>query len=343
MSLSRQPVKVRGAIVGFGAVVTQGHLPGWRTRPDLAIAAVCDPIAERRHEALRLIEGVRVYEELELMLAGENLDFLDIATPPAHHAQAARLGLKAGAHVLVEKPLCLALQEFDNLAALARSNGLVLMCVHNWKHAPAYRLAHELISGGRLGRVRYVALDRMRTGPAGGSGWRTEAAAGGGILIDHAWHLSYLMRHLMGGDDPLAVSAYLGSSRGAAIEDTADLRVIFAEGRLARSHLSWCAPARRTSALVYGEAAMLEVEGERVTLTERGGAVHDLSVSKEADDSYHPAWFAHVAAEFEQALIEGPDSIRAADNLAEARGALGLILAARESAAKGGAQVRLPL
>ena len=53
------------------------------------------------------------------MLDGESPDFVDITSPPAFHAGAARMALEAGAHVLVEKPLCLTAKEFDQLATLA--------------------------------------------------------------------------------------------------------------------------------------------------------------------------------------------------------------------------------
>ena len=210
-------VKLRGAISGFGEVAARAHLPGWRTRDDLSIVAVHEPVSARRHEALRLIKNVRVYDDLELMLDGEALDFVDIASPPALHAAAARAALQAGAHVIVEKPLSLGLAEFDELARIARDNARVLMCVHNWKFAPPYAAAHDAIIAGRLGALRYAALDRFRVEPAGagsaGAKWRASAQTGGGILIDHGWHVFYLMRWLMGDASPLAVSARLAPAR----------------------------------------------------------------------------------------------------------------------------------
>src|SRR5208282_1520301 len=176
--------KLRGAISGFGEVAARAHIPGWRTRENIAIGAIHDPISERRHEAIRLIKNVRVYDDLELMLDGEALDFVDIASPPAHHAAAARLALKARAHVLVEKPLCLSLAEFDELADLARTNGRILMCVHNWKYAPAYAMARQFVDDGRLGSINFLSLDRLRTEPAGagraGGAWRSASDSGGG-------------------------------------------------------------------------------------------------------------------------------------------------------------------
>ena len=333
---------LRGAISGFGEVAAQAHLAGWRTRPGVSLVAIHDPVSERRHQAINLVRNIRVYDDLDLMLDGEALDFLDIASPPAFHAATARKALEAGANVLVEKPLCLAAAEFEELTALAAKKSRVLMCVHNWKHAPAYRRAHELIRSGRLGEIRYLSLARLRSGPAGAGGsgvggerWRLAANTGGGILIDHGWHVFYLMQWLMGGAAPAAVSGHLGFQPGSTVDDLADLLVDFSGGRLAHAHLSWRSPVRRTSALIYGEQAMLEIEGDRILLTDRSGSIEDHSVADMPDDSYHSAWFAGMAAEAERAIAEGPGGPTVRENQAEVRSALALIEAAQRSAANG--------
>ena len=334
---------LRGAISGFGEVAAAAHLAGWRTRPEVAIVAIHDPISERRHHAINVVRNARVYDDLDLMLDGEGLDFVDIASPPAFHAAAVRKALDAGANVLVEKPLCLSVVEFEELAALAARKSRVLMCVHNWKHAPAYRRAHELIEAGRLGGLRYISFVRLRSGPAGTGGsrvrgerWRLSAGTGGGILIDHGWHVFYLMHWLMGSAMPISLSAHLGFQAGSNVDDLADLRVEFPAGRLALVHLSWRSPVRRTSALLYGEDALLEIEGDRITLTNRLGRSEDHSVTDMPDDSYHSAWFAGVAAEVERATAEGPIGPTVRENHAEIRSALALTEGARRSFDAGG-------
>ncbi|MGH7923013.1 MAG: Gfo/Idh/MocA family protein, partial [Candidatus Binatus sp.] len=157
----------------------------------------------------------------------------------------------------------------------------------------------------------------------------------------HGWHVFYLMNWLLGGDVPAAISARLESPPGTDVDDVADLRIKFASGALSRAHLSWRAPVRRTSAVIYGERACIEIEGDRVTLTDRSGKVEDLSIADVADDSYHSAWFGGVAAEFERAVSEGTNSPIASGNLAEARVALMLIEATRKSSIENGAEIVL--
>ncbi len=333
---------LRGAISGFGEVAARGHLPGWRTRPDVQIVAIHDPIAARRHEAINLIRNIRVYDDLELMLAGEKLDFLDIASPPAYHEATALAALAAGVNVLVEKPLALEAEALSRLTTASRKASRVMMCVHNWEHAPSYRRAHDLIASGRLGRVSYVSFLRLRSGPAGQGGsaaiggerWRLDSRSGGGILIDHGWHVFYLAQFLLGGAGPIGASARLMNAPGSTVDEVADVRVDFANGVIAYMHLSWRAPLRRTSAMIYGSDAVLEIDENRLTLTTRSGTVEDHSVTDAGDDSYHPTWFGGMAEQFERAIREGCNGPRMQANLAEASGALAIIDWARATRPK---------
>ncbi len=322
-------------------MVEQGHLPGWRRRPDVEIVAIHEPVAARRQAALRAIRNVRVYEDLNLLLTGEAPDFVDIASPPAYHAAAARAALEAGVHVLVEKPLCLDTGELTALQALAASRDRLVFCVHNWKHSPVYRRAHELLSSGRLGELRYCALTRLRTRQAGGAPWRVDPMiGGGGILIDHGWHVFYLMQWLMGGRAPQSIAARLSVFPPITVEQVADITAAFPNGAIGYIHLSWRAPARRTSAVLYGDEAMLEIEEGSIRLTSRSGVSEDLSVLEEADNSYHPTWFASLAREFETAIEQGPGGEIARRNREEAAAALAMLKAAQASHAAAGAPVR---
>ena len=228
-------------------------------------------------------------------------------------------------------------REFDELAAIAAEKKRVLMCVHNWKYAPAYATARIAIEAGRLGAIRFMSIDRMRglsrpVPVAAAASGAASAASGGGILIDHGWHVFYLMQWLMGGETRRCRFRRDSNRQPASTSTT--LPTCESGSRAERSPGHIFRGARRcarTSALIYGERASLEIEGERVLLTDRAGKVEDLSVADIPDDSYHAAWFGGVADEFERAVAEGTNSQIAKRNLDEARVALMLIDAARKS------------
>lgn len=359
---------LRGVISGFGEVAAQAHLPGWRERNNVSLKAIHDPIASRRHAAINLGLNLRVYDDLALMFDGESPDFVDITSPPAFHAEAARLALEAGAHVLVEKPLCLEAAEFEQLAALARARSRILMCAHNWQFASAYKKAYELVTSGRIGEPHYISLVRLRGQPVGevpakpivadnphgtfgirvsGERWRSDAGTGGGILLDHGWHAFYLIHWLMGlgapsspnatNRGPLSLSAYLGYPSGSTVDDLADLRLATPQGLLAHMHLSWRSPVRRTAATLYGDRGLLEIDGDRVMLTRNDGSIENHSVVDAPDDSYHRPWFADLTSLFLNAIAEGLDGPLVRRNQAEVRFALAATAAARSSDANVGA------
>ncbi len=93
--------------------------------------------------------------------------------------------------------------------------------------------------------------------------------------------------------------------------------------------------------MLYGSEAALEIDGDRMVLTARSGKSQDISPTPEADDSYHSAWFAAMAADFERAVNEGAESAIAAENLAEAGAALLLTLGAQESSRRSGSMVKV--
>ena len=156
---------------------------------------------------MRMLKNARIYDDLGLMLDGEAPDFVDIASPPALHARRFAPRSKPARMSCAKSRYASTSASSTALCKLAVERSRVLMCVHNWKHAPAFETARHALASGRLGALRFISIDRLRTEPAGGAGkWRSEAASGGGILIDHGWHAFYLAQWLMG-DAPLSVSA----------------------------------------------------------------------------------------------------------------------------------------
>ena len=289
---------------------------------------------------MRMLKNARVYHDLDLMLQGESPDFVDIASPPLFHPQAIRSALEAGAHVLCEKPICLERSDLESAIRLASDKSRVLMCVHNWKFAPAFAAAKRAIDAGRIGAVRMINADRIRTEPAGGPGqWRSSRENGGGILIDHGWHIFYLAQWIFGGEAPVGISANLEASSG--IDEIADLRLVFSNGGLLRSYLTWRAPVRRTVTTIFGDGGVLDIDENRVTLTARSGQRTQLEMEDAPDDSYHPTWFAGMAEQFELAISAGYRSGVPVQNLAEASAALAIIEAARKSSNSAGISVAI--
>jgi predicted dehydrogenase len=330
---------LRGAFIGFGNAAAEAHLPVWQSRDDVAIVAATDRAEARREAFLAACPGGRWHATVEHLLAAEALDFVDICTPPGSHAGLIQQALRAGLHVLCEKPLVTREPDARTIAAEAGAAGRTLYTVHNWLEAPICRKISELVAAGAVGPVRRVGWRTLRTQPAAGLGaesgnWRVDpAAAGGGILFDHGWHALYCVMRWLGGA-PRGVAARLETRRHLEwpLHDTATLDLDFGGGG-GQIFLTWAADERANDIDVEGERGRIRVDGASVILEGRTGERRWLCPPPLSQGSYHPDWFAGSARDF-CAAMRG----RAPGNLDEAMLCMQLIALAQRSSDAGGAR-----
>ncbi len=237
--------------------------------------------------------------------------------------------------------------ELGPLMELAQGQGRVLFTVHNWVYAPILAHLAGLVKTGAVGRVRNVAWRTLRSRPAasaqpGAPSWRTNPGlAGGGILVDHGWHAFYVLLGLVG-EEPQGVRATLTNQAdpAAPLEDTAETEIAF---RSATAHvfLTWAAEERRNVVEVSGTEGTLRLDGDTLELRRVAWpAVERWTFPASlAEGSHHPEWFDGVARAFLREVRE--PGARGA-NLAEAALCVSLLVAARESSARGGEWLPLP-
>jgi len=337
------PRVLRGAFIGFGNVAAKGHLPGWQSRDGVAIVAAADAVASRRAVFAAACPNARWYDNVDDLLAGETLDFVDICTPPGSHAELIKQALDAGLHILCEKPLVVRLEDALAVGAAAARAGRVVHTVHNWLEAPICVKISELISEGAIGAVRSIRWRTLRTRPAVAAApddavnWRiVPAMAGGGILFDHGWHALYCILRWAGGA-PRGVAAALETRRFHEwpLEDTATLTLDLAAGS-GHIYLTWTADERSNHIEVEGEQGRIRVVDESVFVRTAGGERRWPCPAPLSKGSHHPDWFAGVAEDFCAAASGGGK-----DNLDEALLCSRLIDLAQRSSAAGGTRLSL--
>ena len=296
----------KGAIIGLGNVALNGHLPGWKSNPEFRIVAGVDPHADRC--GLFLQAWPEAFCTDTLAQLPEDLDFIDICTPPHTHFKMVMEALQRGWNVLCEKPLVLASWEFDQIRTLAKARERLVFTVHNWKFAPICRKVTELISSGALGQIHHCDWQVLRTGPSittDAYNWRVDPdKAGGGILVDHGWHAFYLVIDWMRAD-PSSVQASLENRRhfDLAVEDTAVVTIKFdginRHGGTANIFLTWASPQRRNWGTIQGTLARLTIEDDWLKLARNDGSEERFHFDTElSSGSHHPEWFKCVAEEF---------------------------------------------
>jgi predicted dehydrogenase len=168
--------------------------------PELVAVAGRDEAAVAE-AAARYGFGRAVTDWAELV-ADERIGLLDNAAPNALHAEPTIAAVRAGKHVLCEKPLGRTADESRELWRAAASAGVVHMCGFNYRFVPAIRLARELVAAGELGAIRHFRcayLQDWLADPLAPWSWRLDReAAGAGALGDLGSHVADLARFLVG-------------------------------------------------------------------------------------------------------------------------------------------------
>jgi predicted dehydrogenase len=203
--------------------IGQHHLAAIRDCAGLELAAVCD----LDRELARASAGdAAAHTDFVAMLEREQLDALDICLPHSMHRTVALQALKAGCHVLLEKPLAIDITSSDAIVAAADAEGLGVAVSYNQLFYGPHRRLAELIETGRLGQLESLYARLWIGGRYGG--WRTDpATVGGGLLMDAGVHRIYMLRAL--GGPVAAVSATMDHPRE---EESFSVTMEFASGVL---------------------------------------------------------------------------------------------------------------
>jgi 1,5-anhydro-D-fructose reductase (1,5-anhydro-D-mannitol-forming) len=184
----------------------------------------------------------RYYMRFEDLLADPEVSAVYVATPPDVHMQQAMAALRAGKHVLCEKPMGLTLQECDRMIETAREAPGQLMIAYYRRKYPAVVKIKELIDQGAIGRltkIRTEVADFYKAPQTGSLPWRCDpGVAGGGFLWDVGCHRVDLMVHLAG--EVAEVSAFLDTvAFDMPVEDSASLLMRFKNGAQGTGIYHW--------------------------------------------------------------------------------------------------------
>jgi len=261
------PVKtVRLGIIGLGSmgqVHARSLLAGRVSRTRLA--AVADAAPER----LLQFPGIPGFPTDRELIASGLVDAVLIATPHYHHTASGIAALKAGLHVLVEKPISVHTGDCRRLIAAHRDKRLVFAAVFNQRTDPLFRRLRRMVRGGELGEVRRVnwtITNWFRTAAYYNSGgWRaTWAGEGGGVLLNQCLHNLDVFQWIFG--MPARIHGFCGFGRYHDIEVEDDVT----------AHFEMKGGAHATFIASTGEAPgtnRLEVAGERGRVVIEDGAL----------------------------------------------------------------------
>jgi predicted dehydrogenase len=351
---------LRGAVIGYGFISSQGHVPGYlrsaRDRGDVEIVAVADICEARRSLAQQALPCARIYNDHTTLLEREaaHLDFVDISTPPAAHARIAHDAFDRGLHVFCEKPLATTQEDARSMLQHAQRARRVIFPCHNYKHAGVIKAIRQVLNSGVIGKVHAATLCTYRhTHAKGVKEWRPDwrrdrSLSGGGIGMDHGAHTFYLAFDWLGGY-PTAVTAktLISEPTQHDTEDTFTATLTF-PGGMASSFLTWKAGMRKVIYTIHGDRGAITVDDDdmQVAILETNGEsapsgrwrVERRTISSNWMDASHVNWFNSLFDEFRAAIAQN-DYV--GKDATEAYLAIQLITSAYRSAALGGLEIQL--
>ena len=246
MKSKSAPLKI--GLIGCGGIVQRTHAPAYAEMEELAaVWALADPNAANL-DAVGGKHGVpksRRYTDFRDMLNAGGIDAAVIATPHSMHCGQAVETAEAGVAVISEKPMAVSAEEADAILDAAERNGTPYAVCHNLLYSPAMRAALERLSDGGFGARDFGRSQSIFLKPASlpPDDWRASRAAGGGCLIDSAYHEIYAVEALIG-SPARYVEARVKTSRYAIdVDDLALLLIEHASGAVSTVASTWRAPS----------------------------------------------------------------------------------------------------
>ena len=218
-------------------------------------------IVPEHAEAYADAYGGPTYPDVTSLMSEARPDLVSVATPPGAHAEVAAKVLRAGGSVLIEKPPCPTLAEFDVVAEAERAGGGTAYVVFQHRHGSGARRAAELLGSGALGRPLVAVCETLWFRPDSyfDPDWRgTWSGEGGGPTLGHGIHQIDLLLHLLGPWHHLTATA-VRLARPVEFEDVSLATVGFEDGAVASVVNSLLSPRELSRIRIDTTAGTLEV------------------------------------------------------------------------------------
>ena len=232
---------IRIGVIGYG-YWGPNLVRSFQEVPGSMVVSVSDLYPERLAKVRARYPTVKTTNNYRDLLSDHTIDAIAIATPASTHFDLAIQALKAGKHVLVEKPLATSFEQASRLVEEASSRQQVLMVDHTFVYAGAVRKIKELVDGKQLGDLYYYASVRANLGL-----FRLDV----NVLWDLAVHDLAIMDYIAGAR-PYAVAATGIAHIPGQPEDVASLTCFFDGNFIAHCYVSWLAPTKVRFVLIGG-------------------------------------------------------------------------------------------
>ncbi|MDO8586116.1 MAG: Gfo/Idh/MocA family oxidoreductase [Armatimonadota bacterium] len=295
--------KIRCAMLGYGGAFNmgKGHSDWINAAPGMEAVAACDLDPARMESAKKDFPHFRTYTDVSKMLEDDGIDLVVIITPHDSHAKLAIQSLNAGKNVVVEKPMCLTVQEATDMIEAAKKNDKVLTTFHNRRHDGDFMAIREVVRKGLLGEVFHIEAFMGGYGHPG-HWWRTEKRISGGCFYDWGAHVvDWVLQLLPEKMESVTGFYYKKMWHDVTNEDQTEAIIRFKNGAMADIQMSSIAATGKPRFRILGtKGALVDDWKEPFKVnTEVDGIRAHLEFKYK--ESNWPAYYANLA----KCLLEG--------------------------------------
>ncbi|MEA4822868.1 MAG: Gfo/Idh/MocA family oxidoreductase [Clostridiaceae bacterium] len=203
-------------IIGCGSIANGAHIPSYMANPTCEIKYFCDLIPEKAEAAVKKYGCGKAVTDYFEVLNDPEIDCVSVCTHTNNHTRVSIDALRAGKHVLSEKPAARTYAEALEMQQVQHETGKILNIgvVNRFRTTP--NRVKEIIDAGELGNIYhvYVSFRAHRSIPGIGGDFTTKAVAGGGALLDWGVHFFDLVMYCLGDPQPKTVSGQAYSVLG---------------------------------------------------------------------------------------------------------------------------------
>ena len=241
--------RVGVAVIGVG-FWGRNHARVYMEIPEAELIGVCDINSERAKETADKY-GVEAYTDSRKLLKRDDVDAVSICTWTTTHAKETIRALKAGKHVLVEKPITSTVKEAKRIVQMAEKEELILMTGFIERFNPGIERVIKAINESSVGEIVSATARRVSQWP--------ERIGDVGVVKDSAIHDIDMMRYIFG-EDPKNVFAKAGKLRHKRFEDYAQIMLTFSHGKTAFIEANWLTPYRVRKLIVTGSKGIVTLD-----------------------------------------------------------------------------------
>lgn len=276
---------IRIGVVGYG--YWGPNIARAATEVGSAVGCIADLSDHARERAGRRHPGARLTADWRDLVADHGIDAVIVATPVNSHYEIAMAALRAGKHVLVEKPMADTPARAMSLVEEAARRQRVLMVDHTFVYTPAVQKIRELIDAGEIGDIYYYDSTRVNLGL-----FQRDV----NVIWDLAVHDLAIMDHILSAQ-PIAITASAAAFLPDSPENMAHLTIYHSDGSLAHLNVNWLSPVKIRQTLIGGSRRMVIYDDmqvtEKVKVYDRGASLEEASydrrVSYRLGDIWTPA------------------------------------------------------